>query len=127
MELPKLGKPIGIALLPKSKKMVIGDTASNHVKIFSREGMFMKCNYFHMGYTVSIPLVRYRSVRISLQWCLKIRYNADFSEKFRTPVNFIPHRLVRVFSHSAVLSSPKNRKREMLTVPPKSNPGRCYP
>merc|ERR1711881_826295 len=41
MELPKLGKPIGIALLPKSKKMVIGDTASNHVKIFSREGDFL--------------------------------------------------------------------------------------
>ena len=58
MELPKLGKPIGIALLPKSKKMVIGITFLDfdHVKIFSREGMFMKRNdpYFHMGYTTKI-------------------------------------------------------------------------
>ena len=36
-------------------------------------------------YTVSIFLVRCRSVQFIFQD--KIRYNADFSKKFRTPVN----------------------------------------
>ena len=42
MKITKLGKPIGIALLPKSKKIVIGDTASNQVKMFSHKGAFLK-------------------------------------------------------------------------------------
>ena len=42
MVISNLGKPIGIALLPQSKKIVIGDTASDQVKMFSRHGDFIK-------------------------------------------------------------------------------------
>ena len=42
MEIPNLGKPIGIALLPQSKRIVIGDTASDQVKMFSNDGGFLK-------------------------------------------------------------------------------------
>ena len=42
MKITKLGRPIGITLLPKSKKIVVGDTKSNQVKMFSHKGDFLK-------------------------------------------------------------------------------------